>query len=224
MDQFLFNILILSVPGSICFLLYLKIAILRRDRKHNFSFYEIMFILISSIFTLLIYDSFVSIINRFFNTNYSLVLKKFINTINYTILELIILTLIGLFLGVVLSLFENKKILYHWAKKLNITNSYGDDDVWTFICNSPDVEWIFVRDHKYNLVYFGRLEQYSDPGEIRELLLSDVSVFSNSEGSYCYDTPKMYISRSPEDLTIEILPKDGGKNGRKKRWTTKTFK
>jgi hypothetical protein len=37
----------------------------------------------------------------------------------------------------------------------------------------------FVRDNKLNLVYYGLLEQYSDPGETRELLLSNVSVYTN---------------------------------------------
>ncbi len=223
-DQFIFKLLILSIPGSISYLLYIKIAIFRIENKIKFGFSEIMFILLSSLFSNLIYDIFIKIINFIFKLNITPVLEKLLNADNYSAIELIILIIIGILLGIIFVILETKKVLYKIAKKLHLSNHYGDDDVWTFVCNSPDVEWIFVRDHKYDLVYFGRLEQYSDPGENRELLLSDVSVYTNKDSKFCYNIPKIYISRLPEELTIEIAPQKGEGNATKSRRTTKATK
>ncbi|AEJ19909.1 hypothetical protein [Gracilinema caldarium] len=208
-DQFIFKLLILSIPGSISYLLYVKIAIYRIENKTKFGFSEIMFILLSSLISNVIYDLFVKLLNCIFNLSITPVLEKLLKVGNYSAVELLFLIFIGIILGIIFVTLETKKVLYKIAKKLRFSNHYGDDDVWTFVCNSPDVEWVFVRDHKYDLVYFGRLEQYSDPGENRELLLSDVSVYTNKDSKYCYDIPKIYISRLPEELTIEIAPKKG---------------
>jgi hypothetical protein len=207
-DEFLFKLLILSIPGSIVYLIFSKVAIFRRENKESFGFKEVFFILISSFVTNALYDFGSLIINHVCSKNIEYTLSRLINAGTYTTQEIFFLIFIALFLGFFLSAIETKKVLYKIVKKIGITTHYGDDDVWTFICNSPDIEWIYVRDLKYDLVYFGRLEQYSDPGELREILLSEVSVYKNKSGKYCYDTPKLYISRLPEEISIEILPKE----------------
>lgn len=202
-DAFIYKLLILSIPGSIAYMLYAKIAIFRREVKHLFGFQEVFFILITSLICSTIYDLLISVINFCFNKNLEYTLTKVLSIGLYKKEEVLWLIIIGICVGLIASIFETKKILYRIVRKLNISTHYGDDDVWTFVCNSPDIEWIYVRDHKYGLVYFGKLEQYSDPGEERELLLSEVSVYTNTEGKFCYETPKLYISRNADELTIE---------------------
>ena len=207
-DEFIFKLLILFIPGSIVYIIFSKVAVFRRENKSAFGFKEIFFILISSFITNTIYDVFSIIINKVCNKNIEYTLEKLLNAGVYKTQEIVVLMFISVLFGLFISFLETKKVIYKIVKKLKISTHYGDDDVWTFVCNSPDIEWIYVRDHKYDLVYFGRLEQYSDPGEFRELLLSDVSVFKNKSGKLCYETPKMYISRQPEEITIELLPKE----------------
>ena len=101
-----------------------------------------------------------------------------------------------------------------YARRLKISPYYGDTDVWTSFCANKEINWVFVRDHKLKLIYFGNLEHYSDPGEDRELILANVQVFSE-DGEYSYDCPVMYISRQPDEITLETPSKEEGeKNGK----------
>jgi hypothetical protein len=91
---------------------------------------------------------------------------------------------------------------------IRATNRAGDEDVWHFFHNSStepwSSEWIIVRDHKVGLQYFGAVSHWSESGEDRELLLMQVSVFRNSDGTKLYDCDHMYICRNKDDLTMEI--------------------
>ena len=69
----------------------------------------------------------------------------------------------------------------------------------------PATNWVFVRDHKLDLVYFGCVRVFSESKDERELILDDVEVHTNtrpSEKLYC--AKAMYLSRNRYDLTIEI--------------------
>lgn len=88
------------------------------------------------------------------------------------------------------------------------SNRAGDEDVWHFFHNGSNEpwasEWIVVRDHKVDLQYFGAVSHWSESGEDRELLLTEVSVFRNSDGFRLYDCDHLYLCRDKDDLTIEI--------------------
>ena len=43
-------------------------------------------------------------------------------------------------------------------------------------------EWYFVRDHKYDLKYYGAIKVWSDSEQDREFIMKDVSVFDNQTG------------------------------------------
>jgi hypothetical protein len=204
----------LSIPGFISYNIYKKIAVYRRASKNQFGFTEAFLIIILSLVSCTIYDLLVMLINKVFKTNYVATINKLVNVGIYNAKEMIFLCVIAIVLGLLLSLFESKKIIYNIARKFKITNYYGDTDVWTSFCANKDANWIYVRDHKLKLIYFGSLEQYSDPGEERELLLSNVHVFSE-DAEYCYDCPKMYICRHSDDITLEIpMSGEGEKNGK----------
>lgn len=66
-------------------------------------------------------------------------------------------SIVALGMAVVLTYIANYKIHFKIARKLRLTNRFGDQDVWSYLFNSPDVQWITVRDHKRNLVYDGRV-------------------------------------------------------------------
>jgi hypothetical protein len=94
------------------------------------------------------------------------------------------------------------------GQRIGATNRAGDEDVWHFFHNASrepwSSEWIVVRDHKTDLQYFGAVSHWSESGEDRELLLTQVSVFGNSDGQKRYDCDHMYLCRAKDDLTIEI--------------------
>jgi hypothetical protein len=207
LDAFVFKLLVLSIPGFISYTIYKKIAIYRREIKSRFGFPEVFLIIINSLICCIVYDVIISLINNFFQKAYIPTLSKLLSLEMYNAKELLFLSIIAIFIGFLFSLIETHKIINELAIKLKITQHYGDNDVWTSFCANKDTNWIYIRDHKMHLVYFGLLMHYSDPGEVREMLISDVSVYSE-DGKFCYEIPKMYICRQADEITLEV-PQEG---------------
>jgi hypothetical protein len=129
-------------------------------------------------------------------------------------MELALLCFIAIISGYLFSILETRKVINKIAMALKITNYYGDTDVWTSFCANKSTNWIYVRDHKLDLIYYGLLEQYSDPGEERELIITNVMVFSK-DGEFCYNCPRMYVCRQANDITLETpLTGKGEENGK----------
>jgi hypothetical protein len=197
---------VLSIPGFISYTIYKKIAIYRRETKSQFGFSEIFLIIINSLICCIVYDVIILVINNLFQKEYIATLSKLLNLEVYNVIELIFLCIIAIIIGFLFSCMETHKIIYEISMRLRITQHYGDNDVWTSFCANKNTNWIYIRDHKIHLVYFGLLKHFSDPGEIREMVLSDVSVY-NEDGEFCYVIPRMYICRQSDDITLEV-PQD----------------
>jgi hypothetical protein len=192
-DAFIFKLLLLSIPGFITYIIFTKIAVYRRISKNQFGFAEVFKIIIYSCISCIVYDLLILRIRNKQNGIHETTISKLISAGKdsvgvYDATEMLLLCAIAVVLGIILSLFETKNILNKIAVKTRITHYIGDLDVWTSFCANENTKWIYVRDHKLKLIYFGYLEQYSDPGEERELLLKDVSVFTD-DGDRCYDCP-----------------------------------
>lgn len=115
--------------------------------------------------------------------------------------------LISAVLSVVASYTHHYKLINRFGQRINATNRYGDEDVWSYFLNGEEVAgWVYVRDHKEKLVYYGWLQVWSESGDDRELIMDDVEVLSNETGQLLYTVPSMYIARDGADLTIEIPP------------------
>jgi len=118
--------------------------------------------------------------------------------------EIIYASLVAILVGIFAGFLYNKKTLFKVARAVGISNHYGDDDVWSYLMNSDDIEWIFVRDNRVDVVYYGRLTVFSESDEKRELLLENVDVYSNTDGRKMYHSDSLYISRKDNELTIEV--------------------
>jgi uncharacterized membrane protein len=104
----------------------------------------------------------------------------------------------------VVSFFTEKKLIHRLAKRIGVTKKFGDLDVWDFMLNSKEVEWVVVRDLSNDLMFEGWVRSFSDIGDVRELLLRDVRVYRNSTGERQYEVGGLYISRKRDDITIEL--------------------
>jgi len=102
------------------------------------------------------------------------------------------------------SYFYRYKWLNRIGQNIGATIRFGDEDVWDFFHTSGDIKgnWATIRDHKLSLIYFGWIQAFSDSGKDRELILREVDVY-NSAGECLYKTDVMYLSRKPDELTIE---------------------
>ena len=107
-------------------------------------------------------------------------------------------------MAVALTYIANYKLHFKIAQLIRLTRRFGDQDVWSYLFNSTDVEWMTVRDHKRNLVYDGRVRFFSEDEKPAELYLQDVKVYDNASGEQLYDVAGMYISLERTDLTIEF--------------------
>lgn len=111
-------------------------------------------------------------------------------------------------IGIVVGGLIQKKRLIRLLQKFKITNRFGDTDVWNYILNSPDTDWIIVRDNKNNLAYFGMLKAYSDTGEIREIILTDVDVYFSDNWEELYKSEVVYLELEHNNFSIELPKKD----------------
>jgi hypothetical protein len=128
--------------------------------------------------------------------------------------EVLVASLVSIGVATLASYVQQFKLIHRFGRRIGATHRFGDEDVWEYFHNSPDTgSWLYVRDHKENFVYYGWLEAYSESGDARELLLSDVEVYTNETEEPLDTVPLMYVSRDAYDFTIEIPPKDSPAEG-----------
>jgi len=115
-------------------------------------------------------------------------------------------TAVSMILGLASAYNHTYSLLMRLAQRIRATKRTGDEDIWEVFHNSPVTTWCVVRDHRHNLMYFGFVRYYSDSEKRRELVLENVTVYTNDSGQELYTTGAMYLSRESQDMTIE-LPK-----------------
>jgi len=121
--------------------------------------------------------------------------------------ELLHASLFALGIGIILSFVKNHRHVMTLASQLSLTRRYGDEDVWESFHNDKHAFWVIVRDHKLDLVYFAYVNRFSESEQRRELLLRQVSVFSNVgqvRQPKLYEVDSLYLERNATDLSIEI--------------------
>ena len=85
----------------------------------------------------------------------------FENEIQPNKIELLYVFLISIPVGFISVFLHQRKILIRFANNfLKITNRTGDDDVWSFFLNSQETHWVWVRDFRQKLTYFGMIRDF----------------------------------------------------------------
>jgi len=114
----------------------------------------------------------------------------------------------AIFVSYVLAYIHRHNLVNRVGQKICATNRYGDEDVWHYFHNAPENQknagWVFVRDLKANLAYHCYISTWSDTGMDRELVLSEVTVFTNDTSDYLYKCAHLYLCRNKDDLMIEV--------------------
>lgn len=112
---------------------------------------------------------------------------------------------VALVCSVIWLYFINYNLLGWLLRKIGATKSFGQEDVWDFVLNSPEaaVEYVYVRDYEKQKIFSGWVRAFSESPDARELLLRDVQVF-DLDGQYLYEVPLMYIGRKRDDIDIEF--------------------
>lgn len=118
--------------------------------------------------------------------------------------ELYVAILVSVLVAILVAWVHNRKLMNRFGRWVGITQSFGDDDVWEYIHNSPDIDWVYLRDKRQGLTYYGQISSYSDSYQPREIMMSNVVAYDNTTGEELYIVDGVYLSRATEEITIEI--------------------
>lgn len=209
------RLLLLFVPGIICFLIVEELTTHRERKTH-----EVVFlILLLGTLSYLIYGGlaavgvFVFSSHRFEAAAYSG--PRFFESLTdpkskLDFFEIGFVTIVSAALGIFWSFCDNRKFLYRLGTRLSITNKFGDPDVWTRTLNTENLQWCVVRDLSRQLMFQGYIVYFSDVEEVRELFLAQVQVYNEQTAELSYSAEYMYLARKRDDVTVEFQsdPKD----------------
>jgi len=120
--------------------------------------------------------------------------------------EILYSSITSILVALVASKAINDKWIIKLGQKSRVTKKFGDDDVWSYFLNSKDVEWVWVRFPERDIVYEGWVQSLSDSEGLRELVLQEVKVFSNSTSQLLYELPAAYLSGPPSQFIVELPP------------------
>jgi len=122
-------------------------------------------------------------------------------TIPYS--EVIYSSGISVLLGLLITKIDNDKILNKFAKKYNISNKYGEDNLYSHFLNSPDIEWVYVRDLANSLTYLGFIKFFSENEDFKELVLEQVIVYNYPDSEELYQLERIYLCLPKDKIIIE---------------------
>jgi hypothetical protein len=207
-NSFVFHLIMAITPGYMSYSIFKHLKTIGKSDFTQKDWLNFFLLFVFAVLDISILESLISVHNHFFINSWESVLNKLYDEKKYfSINNLFALFIISIVVGAIGAIFYNKKLLYKVAKRLGITSSYGEEDVWTLTVGAKEIEWVFVRDHKYDKIYFGHIEKYSDTNTERELTLTEVSVYDNITGKELYSIPRLYLCRDKYELTIEEAPK-----------------
>lgn len=209
LSSFLIRIIFLALPGIIGTRLYHKL----KGRRPQKDWEDVVEIAIFSVLSYGLYGLIVWAAHSLGWASPSFTAFEALANENVSIRwsEIAIACLIGVSISFVSALFYYQKLINRVGQAFGVSSRFGDEDVWDFFHNVQNIDWLFVRDHKLNVTYFGWIQVFSDSEKERELLLRDVRVYSNSEvedgsatGKFLYEASVIYLSRNRYDITIEV--------------------
>jgi hypothetical protein len=213
-DQFILRLVFLLIPGVAGYKVYKQLRSSGRSQKLLKDWEDFLNVFLFSLVGYIVLWGGAALINVFGDAiahqAYSRIevgmLRAMLDEkVQPEYLEIFLAIIAAMLAGVGAAWATNRKLPFKLFHLIGITNHFGDDDIWSFVMNSDDFTWVIVRDHKLDLAYVARIEQFSDSGEKRELVLGSVDVRNNKNWRLLYEAERLYLSRDDQDLSIEIL-------------------
>lgn len=208
LSSFVIRLIFLTIPGIVSVLLYRTL----KGRPAQKDWEDILEIGVFSLLSYSLCGLFVDIINLtgWVRWEVSFFHALLDDTISLSWYEIYAATFVGVVLAFIAARLHTQNVVNRLGQWLHVSSMFGNKDVWDFFQKQYSSTWVFVRDHKLNLTYFGYILAYSDSEKERELILQEVDVYQTSDSKFLYTTPTIYISRSRDDLSIELpLPMVG---------------
>lgn len=203
-DTALIKLMLLAMPGIVSFLLYRKLT----GKKTERTWQDIVEIAIFSLVDYGLLGGIYGILNLCAGLDVKVRFLEALlsNASGFSSwYEIALACGIGAIVPFVSSFVYTRSWFNRLGHRLHVTKRSFDGDVWESFHSRIGSKWVFVRDHKVDLVYYGWVQGYSESGQGRELVLRDVRVYRNKKPTgmiYCADV--LYVSRKPDDLSIEV--------------------
>lgn len=205
-SEFAFNLLLIFFPGIIC----AYMADMFTDHKERTQFLFVVNSFLLGFASYLIYAAAIYWVAReqFEGIHF---LKGLSNgTVNIAVGEILKVCAIAVALAIVIIVVNTHKLHFRLLQWLKITKKFGEEDVWGFLMNSPETEWVTVRDLEKGILYDGWVKAFSQNSKNAELLLVDVSVYRNDNGEFLYNVEAQYLSLDTGRISIEIRSQSEG--------------
>jgi hypothetical protein len=202
------KLIILLTPGILATTIYKRLTIRHKEQS------DFMFVVISIMFGMFSY-LILQIINYLISLAKNIcsktieeyeTIKTFSdlsngNSIPYS--EVIWACIISIILGFLISKLDHSKLINTFARKWNISNKYGDENLYSYFLNSPDVNWVYVRVIENSLTYLGWVESFSETIENKEIVLNQVTVYDYPDSKKMYEIERIYLVFPKDKVIIE---------------------
>ena len=207
LNEFTLQIIFLALPGIICYFLLRKLVGRMTENNIEITFLIFLFSVVSYV----LYN-----VGFMFSTWADWTDAtvddggvRFSEITNISAFDILWSILAGIGLAFFLSYAYTYNFLNRFAQVIRASTKFGDEDVWHFFQNAPSDQknhgWILVRDHKLDLIHYGSIDSWSDTEKERELLMSNVTVYSAGESvEELYETDSIYVCRDRYELTLEV--------------------
>jgi hypothetical protein len=126
--------------------------------------------------------------------------------------QIVFATGIAVIVGCLVANLQKHSIPHRLMGKLYLTSRINEVDIWGFTLNSPNIDtWVTVRHHDNGKVYQGWVRGFSDGGDERELLLSEVRVYvpvpDTNDLMEVDRIPVLYLGLDRKNAVLELMDK-----------------
>ncbi|PIF33530.1 hypothetical protein CLU81_4146 [Flavobacterium sp. 9] len=201
MSELTVKLIILLLPGAIATLIFGKLILHKQWDSFKFVLYSILF----GAFSFIILQLFLNILNIFSDSFIEelSIWNQLTDSQKIPYNEIGFSSVVAVILAFLISRIENKKIISKIAKKLGISNKYGDENLFSRFLNSSNTDYVYVRDIKNNLTYHGWVKSFSESETFSEIRLAEVVVYTYINCEEIYSIPEVYLSFNKHDIIIE---------------------
>jgi hypothetical protein len=203
------KLIILLIPGIISANIYGKLTF-RSKPKSNFMFTltAIVFGIISYLMLQITCNIYTFCNNLFscHSSNYNNLstFKDISGTSIIPFSEVLWASCYGILIGFIAAGIDTKKIINLIGNKLSLTNKYGDENLYMWFLNKPDIDYLYVRDIVNKITYFGYIDSYSETEGFKELVMGNVSVYNYPDSELMYEVDKIYLSLPVNNIVFEF--------------------
>src|ERR1035437_320595 len=199
LSEFAFKIILVFLPGL---LTYVIIDYYTIHKKNKVSMIIIFSFLLGFLDYLLYYPvTLIPFLNKVLTFSF---IENLTNNCPLDFKEIFNVSVVAVITGLIISKGFTHKWFYRFGNKFDVSRKIGP--LWNYLMDLKDQEWIILRDIKNDIMYEGWICGFSDNTEnleTNELFLRDVKVCRNSDATFYYSTPALYIVKKKTEMTID---------------------